>query len=314
MTTIIAVVLFGTIVRQLAPAEMRTKLVLLGCLGLPLSPLAYFLVRLPLIHFMEPILVGDSKGQPHGKSDEIACDCVRLMYAPITEEPFKLLPFLALLVCQVLPIPKRNQVASLALTIGVSFAVGEFWLIAYLFVTNADLSISRLHWYEFGGYLLERIMTCPTHVLFALPTVYLSQRGIGWALVGLCTGMMAHYLGNAPIMLARQQMFGLSPYTWNMLLQLWLGAFVLVSMLALIAVQFGSLMLKRIWQNKMICPECGQTYRQTRMLGLNMGAWRYEPCGACKKWHWVTLKNLAPLEMPIQSIEPFKEQSSGLDS
>ena len=47
---------------------------------------------------------------------------------------------------------------------------------------------------------------------------------------------------------------------------------------------------------RMICPGCGGTYRQSLLWGLNFGMSRYERCGHCHKWHWVTMKNLAPLK------------------
>ena len=49
----------------------------------------------------------------------------------------------------------------------------------------------------------------------------------------------------------------------------------------------------------MICPGCGAIYRQPILLGLNFGMSRYERCGACRKWHWVSLSNLAPEETKV---------------
>ena len=40
-------------------------------------------------------------------------------------------------------------------------------------------------------------------------------------------------------------------------------------------------------------PGCVAIYRQPLFYGLNFGMSRYERCGACGKWHWVTPKDLA---------------------
>ena len=151
----------------------------------------------------------------------------------------------------------------------------------------------------------ERLMTCFSHTLFALPTIWLYRRSRSLAVFGLAIGMFLHYLGNAPIVLMHHQAFGLSTDGWSVIVQVWLLLFVVATFFASTVLHFGNEMLARIWQNKMICPECGAIYRQPKLLGLNMGTWRYEPCAACRKWHWVTIKNLAPLER-TETIKPPK--------
>ncbi len=138
-------------------------------------------------------------------------------------------------------------------------------------------------------------MTCFSHTLFVLPTIFLGRRGNWFAIAGMITGMLLHYIGNAPIVLMQHQALGLSTATWSVIVQIWLLLFVVGTLFALVAVHFGNEVLARIIQNKMVCPECGAIYRQPVVMGLNMGIWRYEPCGACHQWHWVSIKNLAPL-------------------
>jgi len=129
-------------------------------------------------------------------------DVIQLSYAPLTEEPAKLLPWLLLSYFGMRLFPSRKLVVPLAMTIGLSFAIGEFWLVVI----------------------------------------------------------------------------------------------VVLSLVCLCRLHFGKSVLRRIWQARMICPECGAVYKQPIILGLNAGTWRYEPCGACRKWHWVSIKNLAPLK------------------
>jgi len=295
--------MFGALVRQMSSSQYFWKLLGLACLGLPLSPLAYFIVRLPLIHFIEPVLLGATQDNPNGTPSTAFRDGIRLLYAPLTEEPCKLLPWIALLMFGVLRKPSRKQLVPVALAIGVSFAIGEFWLVAYLISAKPDPAIAQLPWYAFRGYMSERLMTCFTHTLFALPTIWLYRRSPSLAAFGLAIGMVLHYLGNAPIMLMHHQAFGLSTAVWSVIVQAWLLLFVVATLFTLVAVHFGNAVLARIWQNKMICPECGATYRQPILIGCNMGTWRYEPCGVCRKWHWVTIKNLAPLESS-RTIKP----------
>ncbi len=295
VTTLVAAFVFGALIRQLTLREQRASLVGLGLLGLPLSPLAYFAVRLPAIQWIEPKLMGVTVENPAGTFGTALRDGIRLLYAPLTEEPFKLLPWILLLMLGLVRKPTRDEVVPLALTLGVSFAVGEFWLVAYLISMKPDPALAHLPWYAFGGYMSERLMTCFSHTLFVLPTIFLGRRGNWFAIAGMITGMLLHYIGNAPIVLMQHQALGLSTATWSVIVQIWLLLFVVGTLFALVAVHFGNEVLARIIQNKMVCPECGAIYRQPVVMGLNMGIWRYEPCGACHQWHWVSIKNLAPL-------------------
>ena len=296
VTSLVAICIFGALVRQLSSSRYCWKLLYLGCLGLPLSPLAYFVVRLPLLNIIEPRLLGATQENPDGTVSTVVRDGIRLLYAPLTEEPIKLLPWIALLTFGVLRKPSRKQLVPVALAIGVSFAIGEFWLVAYLIAAKPDPALTQLPWYAFGGYMSERLMTCFSHTLFVLPTIWLYRRSRSLAAFGLAIGMILHYLGNAPIVLIHHQAFGLSTAVWSVIVQVWFLIIVAISLVTLVGVHFGNDVLARIWQNKMICPECGAIYRQPIVIGLNMGTWRYEPCGVCRKWHWVTIKNLAPLK------------------
>ena len=300
VTTVLALLLFGMLYRQFAISGQWQKIWPIFVLGLLMSPAAYFVVRLPIINFVEPLWFATEPAEmlsPSAIKFPAIRDLVRLSYAPLTEEPAKLLPWLIFLFLGAVTKPTRAEAAGLALALGASFAIGEIWLVAYLISGKPDPALLELPWYAFGGFASERIATCFAHTLFALPTLVLAGRGVRWSIVGLCVGMLLHALGNAPILLSRYEMFGISKMTWSVILQVWLVLFVLVSLVGLVACKFGTEMLKRIWQNQIVCPECGVTYRQPLVMGLNMGTWRYEPCGACGTWHWVTLKDLAPLSV-----------------
>jgi hypothetical protein len=296
VTTVIAFAIFVPIIRYLAPRSIRLSLFGMGAMGLAMSPVAYFFVRLPLMKLFEPEWFGTLKSPESSALLFYLRDAVRLCYAPLTEETCKLLPWVVALLAGVSLRSSRRRSASLALTIGVTFAIGEFWLVAYFLHFSNSPDIAKLPWYAFGGYMSERLTTCFSHTLFVLPTVYLSRHGVRYGLLGLVIGMGLHYLGNAPIVLMHHETFGISKGNWGVLIQFWLTFFVLVCMFCLVGLHYGTSMLRRIWKRQMVCPECHATYRQPLLLGFNMGTWRYERCGACKKWHWVTLSNLAPLD------------------
>ena len=294
VTTVTALVGWGTLLRQICPAGRRRAIVGLLLLEMSMSPAAFFGIRRPLlIGRLEPILT-----QPAWNVGNwpIVRDLIELCYAPLTEEPAKLFPWLLLWAAGFSLRPTRRMVAPLALAAGLGFAVGEIWLVAGLVAQANDPKLAALPWYSFGGFLGERLMTCVTHALFFLPTVVLARRGWRWGAIGLALAMSMHWLGNAPIVLLHRRTFGWKAETWALLIQLSLVLLTIAGLVALLAAFAGRKMLRRLWSRRMLCPGCGAIYRQPLFWGLNFGLSRYERCGVCRKWHWVTLKNLAPFD------------------
>ena len=290
LTFIVALLLGGFLIWQLAPRDRLLELAILIWCGLAMSPLAFYLVRRPAIAPLEREFA-----KPVWKETTASWmrDGIRLLYAPLTEEPAKLLPWFVMLMLGVAVQPTRKMVAPLALAIGLSFALGEIALVAKFVVDGNDPKIAALPWYAFGGFFSERLMTLFAHSLFALPTLALIRKSWKWAPLGLMIGMFLHYCSNAPIVLLQREAFGIGKNSWAVIVQLWLTLIVVIALLAILWAHYGSSKLRRIVSAKMICPECGQTYRQPILLGLNMGLSRYERCAKCLKWHWVTIDNLA---------------------
>lgn len=293
VTFLVAGLAFGALLRQFTKAPSRRYLLAVWLIGLAMSPGAYYLVRVPLL--VNPLTPWLDAQTARGGGSRLVADLVRLTFAPVTEEPAKLLPwFIALLLGWPL-LPARRLIAPLAATLGLGFAMGEMGLVAHLIAAANDPKLAALPWYAFGGYASERLQTCLTHALFALPTVWFARRGWRGVLCGLAIGMVLHFLGNAPIMLMRRDAWQWGAATWTVVVQLWVLGFSIAGGFALAAVHLGPKMLRRVFRARMICPECGAEYRQPILLGLNAGRWRYEPCGVCGKWHWVSFDNLAPL-------------------
>lgn len=294
VTTLVALLVGVTLLRQISPGDHRRRwLFAMLALGFLMSPAAFYAVRRPLlIAPLEPIL--SRPGWDEGGWSTLR-DVVRLSYAPLTEEPAKLTPWLLLLAAGAPLLPVRRMRAPLALAAGFGFAIGEIWLVAGLIAAKNEPKLAQLPWYSFGGFLGERLMTCFSHALFALPTVILSRRGWRWGALGLALGMGLHWISNAPIVLMHREAFGWKRETWALVVQMWVIGISAAGLFILIGVAAGRKVLRRVWHRRMVCPGCGAVYRQPLLLGLNFGLlWRYERCSACHKWHWVTLKNLAP--------------------
>lgn len=295
-TSVVALALWGAFLWQISPRDdRRLSILAMLLIGLFMSPLAFYAVRVPLLLGpLEPIL--KQPGWDEG-SWPIVRDAVRLCFAPLTEEPAKLMPWLVLLAAGAPLAPTRRMIAPLALAAGLGFAVGEIWLVAHLIAVANDPKLAALPWYAFGGFFSERLMTCLAHALFALPAVILSRRGWRWGGAGLALGMALHWISNSPIVLMHRGVFGKSPEVAAAVVQVWLIVISLWSLVLLAGLAVGRKMLRKIWSRRMICPGCGAIYWQPLLWGLNFGMSRYERCGVCRKWHWVTLKNLAPLKM-----------------
>src|SRR5689334_2406679 len=151
LTTAAAVAIFGTLIHKLALPANERRLWVAAALALPLCPLAFFLVRMPLEHWLVAQLGANS----------VAYKCLLTFYAPLTEEPAKLIPLLIPAIRR--DLDARNFVRY-ALAIGVGFAIGEMWFLADRIARMPTLA--TLPFYQFGGYVSERLMVCVFHSAF----------------------------------------------------------------------------------------------------------------------------------------------------
>lgn len=198
-------------------ARDRWALALAVLIALPLSPLMFHMVRLPIDGWLRTT---------YGIAGWVSI--VALFYAPLTEEPAKWLTA---------AVPKlRRAIAAqpvpMALATGAGFGIGEIWFLASA-LNTADHS--SLPFYAFGGFMLERAAVCFLHGAFLAPPFVALARGRLFALGGLI-GMLLHFLLNFPIYLAQVDPFRLGS-GWIMLLALWMlgflaGCIVLVRHLA----------------------------------------------------------------------------------
>src|SRR5205085_2630523 len=178
LTTAVAVAIFGPIIHRLRLPANERLLWLAFCVALPLQPLAFYCLRTPLDH----TLVGQL-----GSTSSIY-QLLASLYAPLTEEPAKLVPLLIPAIYRDL---RLANFARYALAIGLGFAIGEMWLLACLVAQIPKYA--ELPFYQFGGYFAERLLVCVFHSAFVSVALWrLRNRFI----VGFAGAVGLHWLGN----------------------------------------------------------------------------------------------------------------------
>ncbi|WP_395739578.1 hypothetical protein [Prosthecobacter sp.] len=264
--------ILGTPLWLLTPREQRSCVLVCLVLILPMSWVMFHLVRLPADKWLIKAL---------GEGEFLTW--IRTAYAPLTEEPAKLWPLLLPWVRRSIT---RENVACFALALGLGFALGEMVTIADL-VTVRQPKIAALPWYELGGFIQERLMTCGIHAgmtAVALVTWRLHSR---FAL-GLLLAMIAHYLANFPISMKNWGWLGKNAEVSMAIVSIWVVLYFLAAIAGLIVLRFGRSRLSTMLYGRARCPGCGTIYDRT-LWAVNMGpSLRYERCPHCRKWHTTT--------------------------
>ena len=267
---LVTVVAFAVMVRVLLWRRTwpeRRLFLIIAAFTLPLSALAFHALRLPLDHWLSGRLAG-SPG---------LLTALRLCYAPLTEEPAKLLVFCVPWVWRQVD---HGNLMRAALAVGLGFGVGEAWMLAHLLSANPD--IVGQPWYAFQGFIFERAMTFFIHAgMTAIALLGLVRRhaGMGLAMIGMA--MLCHFLVNLPIYLVGLDSAGFSKGAKSFLLAIWVQACAVTAIVWL--ARLGG------WRMLMVrCPECAITYMPSLMFGVNLGSRRYERCPACRRWHLIS--------------------------
>lgn len=272
LTTAIAAVIFGTLIHKLRLPANERLLWLAAGIVLPLQPLAFYFVRLPLDHWLVA----------HLGSASATYRWLTTFYAPLTEEPAKLVPLLIPAIYR--DINAKNSVRY-ALAIGVGFAIGEMWFIAERVAQMPALG--ALPFYQFGGYVTERLMVCVFHAAFVSVALWGLRR---WFALSLAGAMALHWLGNFPLALMAWNVGGLSKTFWAVFIQCWLALYLVGALALLFYFGFRRVWLIHPFYARRHCPECGGDY-DAPIFGLNFGQTRYERCPHCQRWHWTKTRN-----------------------
>jgi hypothetical protein len=264
--------IFGTILWRLTPrAEIW---LVLSCLvaTLPMCWLMFHGVRLPIDRWLTAML---------GEGNLLSW--IRTAYAPLTEEPAKLWPLALPWVRQAIT---RDNVARFALALGLGFALGEMATVADL-ITARKPEIAAMPWYQLGGFIQERLMTCAIHSGMTAIVLVMWRRRSNFVL-GLLLAMLAHYLANFPISMGHWGWLGQDPNVSLIVISLWVILCFFLALAGLAWLHFGRSRWEVLLYGRALCPGCGQSYDRT-ICGLNMGtSLRYERCPHCRKWHWTT--------------------------
>ena len=268
LTTAIALAIFGSLLRRLKSPANERLLWLAALMVLPMSPLAFYFVRVPLDNWLATQLV-------HGSAPYL---WLISLYAPLTEEPAKLLPLL-------IPAIRRDinpaNFGRYAIAIGLGFAIGEMWFIAEQIARVP--AYRGMPFYLFGGYVGERLMTCVFHSVFVGTALWQWRRKFALGVIG---AMALHWLGNFPIFLLTWDVGGMGKTFWGIMLQVWLFVYFLGALALLSWFVYGRINPARLFYGRRKCPECGQEYEPSFFLAFNMGTRRYERCPHCKHWHF----------------------------
>lgn len=270
MMTALALWVIGLPLRAATPPGERRRLLGLCLLMLPMNALAFHGVRTPLNGWVSSLLAD----WPHTLA------WIQAAYAPITEEPAKLWPFL-------LPWfrrpSSRTQVVRDAFAIGLGFGIGEAWNVASLIGHRPD--IQGQPWFAFGGFMGERLMVCIMHTAFTAAALYL-WRVRGAPMRGFLAALLLHFVGNAPLLLAAQGAFGIDRAAWGALLVVWVLVFFLAMGALLALLLFGADWAERVFRGTIGCPGCGEIYRRP-IFRVNLVTRSFERCPRCRRWHLV---------------------------
>jgi hypothetical protein len=275
LTTAAAVAIFGTLLHKLRLPARERLLWLAAALALPLCPLAFFLDRIPLDHWLVAQLGAKS----------IAYKWLVTFYAPLTEEPVKLIPLLIPAIRR--DLDARNFVRY-ALAIGVGFAIGEMWLVADHVARMPALA--ALPFYQFGGYVSERLMVCVNHSAFVAVALWRWRRRFA---LGVAGAVALHWLGNFPLSLMAWNAGGLGQTFWMVFTSCFTVLYFLGDLALLGYFAFGrveGLSLHHPDYGRRHCPECAKDY-DAPLWALNFGPTRYERCPHCRHWHWTHAQN-----------------------
>lgn len=215
IATIIAIGLWGWVALRIAGPSHRWLLLAALLLMLPMQPLAFYLVRLPVLGVLQPALGAG-----------VALIIVVLLAAPITEEPAK---WLVLSLKGVRRAIVSGDAMGLAIATGLGFGIGEIWFLAEQIARVPSMQSAPFT--QFSGFMIERIAVCLLQGLFLVPLFQAIASG-RHVLLGAVLGMLAHLMANAPILALQGNLFGLGREFWGNAIMLWLLAMLATGLYA----------------------------------------------------------------------------------
>jgi hypothetical protein len=277
ITTLIVLAWYGGITWRRSEPSDRTALMVAFFITLPLSPLVLYYIRLPLDNWL--VVLSANSG---------VLSYLRPWYAPLTEEPAKLLPLLLPLVWR--RIHSRNYIL-FAMALGLGFGIGEIWYLAY--ATTLVPAMANIPFYQFSGFLLERLMVCLIHGALTGMILwgFFGQKRISQGVIGILGALLGHFLLNLPILLTASDIGGFGKTTWQNITWIWLFIAYGLSLLWFTRSNPEKGRKPIALFGKALCPGCGVIYARP-FFGVSRLNRRYERCPYCHQSHWITKADL----------------------
>ncbi len=202
--TLLALIAVGLIVRQTTLPRHRLLACAVILALLPLQPLVFYAVRLPVLGALEGASVGNEM-----------LFVARFLAAPLTEEPAK---WLILIVAAVRLAVKSGSAPGLAMAAGLGFGIGEIWFLAEQFSRIPEIQAAPAM--QFWGFVVERALVCVLHGLFVVPLFYAVAGRLHIGVAALI-GVVLHGMTNAPILAIHANLFGWGPAVWGLFALVW---------------------------------------------------------------------------------------------
>lgn len=271
--TFLSLFFFAGYVVRIGRKKDYGRLLAAFLITLPLCPLSYFLVRLPL----------DSLVRLAVSREALIYRWIATLYAPLTEETVKLIPF-------VLPFISRRifskNFVSFGMAAGLGFGIGEIWLSAYrssLLPHDFLLPFG----YILLGFVAERLMVCFLHGTFTSFVLWRWKRGLFWGWAGAA---FLHYLANFPVHLSAWDRSVLSPRVWRTVLPLYLVVFFIGMALLLLFLRAGTPGLAGILSRRDVtCQACHKTFKRSYWM-THLSNKNHENCPHCGARNEIDIK------------------------
>jgi RsiW-degrading membrane proteinase PrsW (M82 family) len=269
ITTVLAIVVIGLLIRKLAHTAPRWVLVLAFLSALPAQPVAFYFIRMPL-HEQLMQWIGATS----------LLTAISLFYAPLIEEPAK---WFSLVLPSLRKKLRPENAVAIALAVGLGFGIGELWFIAERISRSPQFAV--LPFYYFNGFLTERLMVCFLHgAMIALVFKRFAEGKSVWPAALL--GVALHFFLNFPIFLSQINLWGLGAQIWGALLVIYVAVFTL-AMFGFVN-RLGKEGAREGFLGSATCPGCGEVYPRS-FFALNLLTKRYERCPHCRKFHLVPM-------------------------
>ncbi|MBN1223934.1 MAG: hypothetical protein JXB23_11860 [Candidatus Aminicenantes bacterium] len=271
--TFMVIFLYVSYILRIGDRKDYSRLMIALLIALPLSPLSFYTLRLPLDHLVR-LVIGHESG---------IYKFISLAYAPLIEEPVKLLPlFFPFLYHRV----ARENFVSFGMALGVGFGIGKIWLTAFRSSqVPGDLFLPL--GYVLLGFVAEWLMICLLHGAFTSFVLSRLHRGFGLALAGaMCLNLLAFLPPN----LVEMNALSLNGRMLRAYLPIYLILFFALMIFLLIFLRAGKHGLQQMLSGaKIVCSECGTAYKRSYWM-THLSTKDFEICPHCRNRNSIDFK------------------------